>query len=190
MKEEIIRKTIHSFGLSVPIFYYFTNRMVTLILLCIFLLLFLLSNYYRIKYLQKIPLVGYFLSRITRKHERNGLGGDVYFTAGCLVVIFFVEKNVAIASILMLVIGDMFAAINGQLFGKIKIYKNKTIVGTLSCFFSCFVIGYLILGTPAAFIGATVATISELQDIVNDNFAIPVFTGLAIHFLCFSEALL
>ena len=104
---------------------------------------------------------------------------------GAFFVVFFLEKNIAIASILMLVVGDTFAAINGQLFGRIKIYKNKTIVGTASCFIYCFIIGYLILGMPAAIIGAFVATISELQDIINDNFAIPVFTGIVIHFLSF-----
>lgn len=188
MKWEIIRKTIHASGLSVPILYYFTNRTVTLIFIGIFLLLFLIFDYYRITSLQKIPVIGYFLKRMTREHEKNGLGGEVYFSVGCLIVVFFLEKNVAMASILMLIIGDGFAAINGQLFGKIKIYKDKTIIGTLSCFFCCFIIGYLILGMPAALIGAPVATISELQDVINDNFAIPVFAGLAMHLLCFSGA--
>lgn len=185
MKEEIIRKIIHSSGLSVPVLYYLTNRTVTLIFIGIFLILFFIFDYYRIKYLQKIPVVGYFLNKVTRKHEKNGLGGEIYFTLGAFFVVFFLEKNIAIASILMLLVGDSFAAINGQLFGRIKIYKNKTIVGTASCFIYCFIIGYLILGMPAAIIGAFVATISELQDIINDNFAIPVFTGIVIHFLSF-----
>jgi dolichol kinase len=181
MKWEIIRKSTHISGFAVPLLYYLTNRTVTLLFLGVFLVIFILFDYYRIAYLQNIPIVGYFVKKITRKHERNGLGAQVYFTVGALIVVFFLEKNIAITSILMLIVGDALAAINGKIFGKIKIYKDKTLIGTVSCFFSCFIIGYIILGFSVGILGGLVAAAAELQDLVNDNFAIPVFAGTAMH---------
>ncbi|MEA1992825.1 MAG: SEC59/DGK1/VTE5 family protein [Euryarchaeota archaeon] len=190
MKWEIIRKSIHASGLSVPILYYATNRTVTVTFIGVFLLLFLLFDYFRMAYLQKIPIVGYFMKKITRKHEQGGLGAHVYFTAGALVVVFFLERNVAIASTLMLTFGDGLAAITGKSFGRIKIYGEKTLVGSLSCFICCLIIGYFFLGTPIAFVAAAVATVSELQDFINDNFAMPVFTGAVVQLLYFSDGII
>ncbi len=190
MKWEIVRKSIHFSGLSVPIFYYFTNKIVTIAFLGFFLVLSLIFDYYRIKYLQKIPIVGFFMKKMTRRREKNSIGAHVYFIVGCLIVVFFFEKNVAIASILMLIFGDGIAAITGKSFGKTKIYGDKTLIGSISCFFCCVIIGYVALGFPAALPGALAATIAELQDTINDNLAIPVFTGTVIHFLSFSGVLL
>ena len=181
MKWEIIRKAIHASGLSVPVLYYLTDRMTTLAFLGVFLVLFLLFDYYRITCLQNIPVMGYLMKKVTRDHEQSGLGAQVYFTVGALIVVFFLEKNMAITSILMLIGGDALAAINGKRFGRIKIYRENTLIGSLSCFFCCLIVGYLFLDASVAFVGAIAATLAELQDGVNDNLAIPVFAGAAMH---------
>jgi len=91
------------------------------------------------------------------------------------------DFDIAIAVILMTVLGDMAAAIFGIAFGKhwIKKLKDTAWEGIAAEFVVDLIIGYLIIGNwiiviPMAAMATFVETIFPHVD---DNLAIPVFAG-------------
>ena len=86
---------------------------------------------------------------------------------------------------LFMSVGDSAAAFVGQRYGRIPIGK-KSLEGTLACFFACLLLTLPSgLTLPLAVTGAAVAAITELipKPLLNDNLAIPVFSGAAMTLL-------
>jgi dolichol kinase len=88
-----------------------------------------------------------FLKFTLRDHEtkEKKFSGSFYFMLAVLIVVLFFSKQIAILSILTLVIGDSFAALVGKkyggfLFKKNKLFKslNKSIEGVLAFIISSF----------------------------------------------------
>lgn len=133
------------------------------------------------------------LQSIMREHETKQLTGGCYFSLGCTLSISLSPPSIAMASILFLVLGDMSAALIGVSFGgevahvKLGRKGKKSLEGTAAMFVVCFVIGCLIFAAVplreyAVFLGALVATLTELHEPfgLNDNFTIPIFSALAL----------
>lgn len=96
-------------------------------------------------------------------------------------------------SVLFLVLGDLSAAIIGVSFGgetctvKLGRAGKKSVEGSVAMFAVCFVTGCTVfagveLREYASFVGALVATLTELYEPfgVNDNLTIPLFSSLAL----------
>ena len=86
---------------------------------------------------------------------------------------------------LFLSIGDSMAAIVGQAIGRISI-GHKSLEGTLACFTACALIALpTTLTWPVALAGAATAAVVELMEIpiLNDNVAIPLFSGAVMYLL-------
>jgi dolichol kinase len=81
---------------------------------------------------------------------------------------------------LMAVLGDFFAALVGRFFGKTKLYKNKTLVGTIAGFAANLGVAYLLLpnmhliNIPMAFVATFVELFTRKID---DNLTVPLFAG-------------
>ena len=144
--------------------------------------------------LQTIPKSSH--RRIMRPREMNQMTGTPYFITGCALVIALFEKQIAIASILYLIFGDMTAALVGVSFGgdavvvKLGREGKKSVEGSVGMFAITFVIGYSLFSSVymaeyVALVSAIVATLTELwsEDYffeLNDNLTIPTFTALAL----------
>ena len=131
-----------------------------------------------------------------RPREMNQMTGTPYFITGCALVIALFEKQIAIASILYLIFGDMTAALVGVSFGgdavvvKLGREGKKSVEGSVGMFAITFVIGYSLFSSVymaeyVALVSAIVATLTELwsEDYffeLNDNLTIPTFTALAL----------
>ena len=136
------------------------------------------------------------MGSVMREREQTQLTGTPFFVLGCTLVIGLFAKEVAIASILYLVLGDMTAALIGVSFGgekcvvKLGRDRKKSVEGSLAMFVVCFLIGSSMFATVhlaeyAALVSAIVATLTELwsEDYIfglNDNLTIPVFSALAL----------
>ena len=186
MAQELRRKSIHLLGLVFPILYVFTTRHTAIIavgaLLAIALGVELLKAF--------LPTFrGMFLrifSPMLRSRERKGgFTGATYYLIGSFFCILLFDKTLAIVCLCFLTLGDLFAALIGKQWGRIKLFSRKSLEGSLACFAVCTGMALLIgLHPIVAIVGALVATLIELLPTgVDDNVTIPLISGLAMHLL-------
>jgi glycerol-3-phosphate acyltransferase PlsY len=125
-----------------------------------------------------------FISPILRSHEKQGkILGSTYFVTSSLLSIVFFPQEIAVASITFLVLGDLFAAIIGKKWGRIKIFSGKSFEGSLACFIICFFVSILVIRIKpvVGLFGAIAATIFELVPIgIDDNLTMPLTSGFVM----------
>ena len=185
MLKEIQRKFTHFIGLVIPILYHYIDgkllvvgilALITCSLLCFELLRYVFPDFG--------SLFLRFVSPILRSHEKQGkLLGSTYFMVGSLFSIILFPQEIAIASITFLVLGDLFAAIIGKKWGRIKIFCGKSFEGSLACFVICFFVSvfFIRIKPVVGLLGATVATIFELIPIgIDDNLTMPLTSGFVM----------
>lgn len=194
---EFKRKGIHLFALSIPIGYFFLPKLLSLLILTPVALGAIAIDVIRFK---KLPLFGFLnrlLGPVLREHESADFSGASYILSASVLTILLFGKSVAVAAILFIILGDIAAALIGRKFGKIKFrwsVKNsrvnwnnrKSLEGSLSCFFLCFLVALLVPHLPlwVGIIGALVATVVEALPLpINDNFSVPLLSGLFMHLL-------
>ncbi|HHN81617.1 MAG TPA: hypothetical protein ENN11_03235 [Methanomicrobia archaeon] len=206
---EAKRKRIHYVGLIIPVLYYFVfTRTELLVFTGLALGAFLIIDYTRIY--NKNKYISYFFEResyntsirlksldgkreiqrdvsiptfkpLLRSEERHTLGGQTYFALGAFISILLFPKNIAIAAIAVLVIGDSAAAMIGMTFGRHRIYGKKTLEGFLGCLAVSTLICVILLTPIVAIAGGIVGALSELVTFrLNDNLTIPIATGAAM----------
>ena len=117
-KLELKRQTMHIFlGIIFIILLYFNilNEFYVFLILC---LSFLFSNILKN---HKIPIISFFLNHCERKKDMHEmpLKGTIYGLIGILVSIVIFPKNIALASIAILTLGDAIGPLIGH-FGRIK----------------------------------------------------------------------
>ena len=185
MLKEIQRKITHFIGLVIPILYHYIDNkqlvvgilaFVTWLLLCFEILRYVFPDF--------SSLLLKFISPILRSHEKQGkILGSTYFVASSLLTIVLFPQEIAVASITFLVLGDLFAAIIGKKWGRIKIFSGKSFEGSMSCFIICFCVSILVIRIKpvVGLIGAIVATIFELVPIgIDDNLTMPLTSGFVM----------
>jgi dolichol kinase/membrane-associated phospholipid phosphatase len=185
---EIRRQLFHTlFGILLVVLiktYLVTvDTMVLLVILALFLVWLLkkytfprwlyraLSFFEREKHLQRFPARGVF-----------------FFLVGALIALSFFPENIAVASIMILALGDSVTNIIGRYFGKWRIWYNpkKHWEGTLAGIFfgligaSFFVpLGTALLGSFMAMLVETWnVTIGKLE--IDDNILIPLVAALSM----------
>lgn len=178
---EGIRKCIHLLAIPLVVFYlianYYFGEEIALLGLTSFLIALLMFEFARLERAFTLPLV---VESILRKREKNNITGSIYFVLAAIIALAIFDVDIAVAALLMATLGDFVAAILGKYFGKKKIYKTKTYVGTTSCLIVNAAVGLFFLG-DIFFIGlvmAVVATAIETISVkVDDNLTVPIFTG-------------
>lgn len=118
------------------------------------------------------------------------LGSTNFLIANIFCIIFF-SKSVAIASLVFLTFGDAMATIIGKKYGKIRIFKGKSLIGTGSFFLTCMLLGIgmkflpgIQLGFLVILIGAFVAALVELLPIpLDDNLTVAPLTCIVMEIL-------
>ena len=185
MLKEIQRKITHFIGLVIPILYHYIDNkqlvvgilaFVTWLLLCFEILRYVFPDF--------SSLLLKFISPILRSHEKQGkILGSTYFVTSSLLSIVFFPQEIAVASITFLVLGDLFAAIIGKKWGRIKIFSGKSFEGSLACFIICFFVSILVIRIKpvVGLFGAIAATIFELVPIgIDDNLTMPLTSGFVM----------
>ena len=138
MARELRRKSIHLLGLVLPILYVFTTQHTATIavgaLLAFVLgveLLKALLPPFRVMFIR-------IFSPILRSQERKGgLTGATYYLIGSFLCILLFDKTLAIVCLCFLTLGDLFAALIGKQWGRIKLFSRKSLEGSLACFIVC-----------------------------------------------------
>ncbi len=180
---ELIRKSVHLSGLGIVLLYtgllnFFSERIAILVLTGL-LLVFLEIEYIRLEHKPKIVDR---LKSLMRPHEQDNLAASVFFVISCIIAFAAFDYWIAVLAMFMTIFGDLFAALIGKYFGQTKLYKEKTLIGTLSGLAANLVSGLLILPEivivviPMAFIASFVELITIKLD---DNLTVPLFSGFA-----------
>ena len=133
---------------------------------------------------------------VMRDTEVNQLTGIPFYMASCLFAFLIFPRHIAVLSILYLGFGDPASSFFGVLYGRSKIFPNKSLQGTLGGFFVCALATAAYLGWQdlpketlllLSLLGGFSGAVSELLPLnVDDNFAIPVLSGalMALAFWC------
>jgi len=130
-----------------------------------------------------------FFGSFLRRHEFTRLSGATYLLLGCLVTSLLFRKPIVVAACAYSIVGDTFAAILGQNIKSPKLFKGKTLMGSLGFLLASLaaavVIYYLpdTLSMKPLIIGVIAASVFESLPLpLNDNFAVPILTGLVMYF--------
>lgn len=189
LKNELRRKAIHLSSIVIPISYYFIEKNLVLILVGIGTVFMILLDIFRKIFPAVNDLYVKVMGTVLRKHEedvkKHFLTGGTYYAIGFFLAVLLFKKEIAIPSILIMIVCDTFAALVGRKFGKHRIW-DKTIEGSLAF----FVVGLVIVfATPkvttnyteyvfAVFALLIVTLIEVLPVKIDDNISIPVSFGL------------
>jgi dolichol kinase len=194
-RDEIVRKLIHLFSLSIPIIFYLIPSSASiriLIYLTIFALIvdggrFISKSFAKIFY----RAFGFLLRKHELDNEKKNLTGATYVLLSALICAIVFPKVIFVTAFAVLIISDTMAALIGRKFGKRK-FLRKSFEGTLSFFISASIVVFLtpkvgnysmefVIGFIAAFIGAIVENIS--YGYADDNLTIPISVGLTMWIL-------
>ena len=125
-----------------------------------------------------------------REHEKKRPSGLVFYALGVSITFYLYTWNVAIISILILIFADPFASLFGVLFGKRKLFKDKSLEGFLGCLAISVLTTYIYstlnsieLGVTQLILIGLFGALSELFTIIDDNLSIPIVSGALISFL-------
>ena len=79
-----------------------------------------------------VPVISWFIKTFDRNDAKFPGEGAVFYVLGCLIVLSIFEKNIALASIMVLALGDSVATLAGKRFGKKFLKNNKTVLDSFS----------------------------------------------------------
>ncbi len=211
MKYEISRQIIHLAGFIFILLAHVTGKFtMSMVFFLIALLFFIYSEFVRkdrgfsgtVRMVESSVRGVAF--RLDRQVKRPFLGAFWFcFGLGLTFLIFPIE--IATAAGLILAVGDSLSTLVGMGYGRHKIVGNKTLEGSITFFLVSFLMAMFSLGImfdgvdaiPAiAFIGSISATFLELipevnfvrewkrKEIVDDNWLIPLISGLIMYIAC------
>ena len=180
------RKLFHLLGgLGLLSLYYLLSRPNALISYGLIALAVLVFELIRLKY----PALNRFIQRYAmgfiRMNEVNTFTGILPYVIGVGMSLFLYPTHIATAAILFLACGDVSATAIGERFGRMKIYRGKSLEGALAFVVVSVAVGLALnlTGSQVPIIvlclGATTAASVELflPRFLNDNLAIPVVAG-------------
>ncbi|NUM89670.1 MAG: hypothetical protein HUU37_10730 [Bdellovibrionales bacterium] len=134
---------------------------------------------------------------ILRDTELDRWSGIPFYMASCLFAFLVFPHHIAVLSILYLAFGDPSSSFFGVLYGKNRLFPNKSLQGTVGGFLVCALatwIYFRLAGLSGekilvfAIIGGFAGSVAELLPLhIDDNFSIPVVSG-AIMALAFWAA--
>jgi dolichol kinase len=200
---ELHRKAFHLTGSLIPIVYYFLSKDTAVIALSLINAILLLIEGLRLRGKIRLPRI------LLRPHENEQIAAYIYFQIASLISIIIFDKTIAIASILMLAVGDAAAGLAGALLkgGNVRnnevkktVFKSLPIMAVM--FTVCVIIGLILMNLPVkddmsdlsfhVFVaGAVGATLGDAMPIrirgktVDDNLIIPFLSGAFMTFARF-----
>lgn len=192
LKQEIYRKAIHLSSLWIPLFICLAPQRWSLTLFGGGFLINVLveyANYRRINWVRKI-FARLFAKTLRPKEMAGGQfhpTGSMYVLAAAFLCALLFAKPLAAMAMTVMLVSDTAAALIGKIWGKNKIYQQKSWQGSAAFFLSAILV--MLLFNPlfqfkfAAVIAAFAATLVELFEDkikIDDNLSIPLIIGFIL----------
>jgi len=183
-KAELGRKILHIMIGAGALLLIVWNIITPFILFILFIICIILSLF-SLKF--KIPIVSFFLKNFERAEDKKKLPGRgfLFSMAGTLLALQLFSRNIALASMIILIFADSTSYLVGKLFGKTKSFidKRKNIEGNIAGFIVSSLFAMFFVSPLLAISGSLVAMlfesiIIEIQKIeLDDNLIIPLAAG-------------
>ncbi len=184
---ELNRQLFHIFlGMVIVLLlrFGFLNKELILIVIIIGLILSYLSKKIR------IPIIYELLEKFERAEDLKKFPGKgiIFYFIGAYIALLLFPKEIAMASIMVLALGDSISHLYGLHFGKIKqpFSKTKFLEGTIAGFVAGFLGALVFLPWFEAVLASLAAMIVEAIEIrlgtqqVDDNLIVPFVAGSVI----------
>lgn len=182
---EVQRKVFHFATLVIPVGYYVTDRSTALITIGILLAAAIAAEYARLNHATFARFFGRWFGGMLRKHESSGLSAATFLLISSFLVIMAFHRDIAVLTLLYLIVGDGLAAIVGRRYGRRPVL-GKTIEGSLAFAVSGVFVALLFPLIPwwIRLAGVFTATISELLPMrASDNLRVPIISGSVMELL-------
>ena len=131
-----------------------------------------------------------FFGSFLRRHEFTRLSGATYLLLGCLITSFLYKKPIVVAACTFVIVGDTFAAVLGANIKSPKIFRKKSILGSVGFLGSAIIVALILYNLTGSLpmkhliFGAIAATVIESLPLPwDDNFSIPIITGAIMSLL-------
>ncbi|MFH0714669.1 MAG: hypothetical protein V1847_03060 [Candidatus Diapherotrites archaeon] len=182
---EIVRQLVHFLlGAFFAGLVYFKGTLFSLeIAVVVFLVGLILALVLAI--FEKPKHVHHIVRFVGRKREVfPGQAALLFQLAIIVTLLFFVfqPSSIAFGALLCLAVGDSMATVVGTRWGTHKLLPNRSMEGTFAGFAFSAIALFLFFNLPVALVAAAVGMAAEFLPI-DDNFAIPLFSGLALMLL-------
>ncbi len=140
----------------------------------------------------RLPVISTFLDIFERDEQMKKFPGRgvIFFFVGVLLVLQLFPLDIALASVMVLALGDSLSHIVGARYGEIKnifnIRSPKLLEGTIVGAIAGFSGALIFVSIPEAFFGAFLAMVAEVVQIdlnnrqVDDNLIVPLVAGTAM----------
>jgi dolichol kinase len=184
LKREVMRKSFHMTGVTVPIAYLLFGKDLALLYSSIALLAFVFLEFIRIRVHSLFPLAK-TADIIERKWEKNTVAASVYFCVAAVISVFFLDQNAVIVGLTAGLLSDTAAALVGVGWGKHELRPGKTLEGTVAGIIAASLVAFFLNSNYATVIAIGLIFLAfDLLDLgVDDNFTTPLAMVLAVHLL-------
>ncbi len=137
----------------------------------------------------RLPLISFFLDHVERPEQMRTFPGkgSIFFFIGVLLAVKLFERDIALAAIMVLTLGDSLSHLFGAQFGSWRNIFNgqspKLLEGTLMGTVMGFLGALLFVPYLEAIIGSAAAMIAEVIKIdfnehtLDDNLIVPLVAG-------------
>lgn len=183
---EIKRKLFHLSSVVIPVVYMLTSKFTMCSILVFISVVTIYLDKSRHHNRQIRLVVDKLFGQILRRKEKNdsgALSGSSYMALGMLISCVFFSKGLAIASWIVLIVSDCFAALVGMKFGT-PLMNGKSYAGGVAFFTSAIfvsIVSYFIIGYSTSFfviiISSLLTAFAEFfsdQLGIDDNLSIPL----------------
>ncbi len=181
---ELRRKLLHLLAVFIPVGYYlWPSEAQAKALLVGSMIVAIAVDTFRLGEPRYRNLLHSLSGELIRPGEKTNLLGSTCLLISSAITVFLFSKEVAVAALCFLIVGDTVAALVGRRFGRIHLFGRKTVAGSLALFVSTVGVGSLIPGLSGGTVlaGAVVAAVVEALPLpLDDNFSIPILSGVAM----------
>ena len=194
-RRELARKSIHLSSLWIPALIYFAHPGVSIMLFAILFLgdaLLEYGNFKKWRWARRTFGLLFFKTLRNKERIRTKfqVSGSMYVLAAAIICTLLFSKPIAAIALTVMLISDTCAALFGKAFGTRKLYKSKSLEGTVAFFLSALLINMLYEPvfhfTYAGVIACAAATLAEMFEDkleIDDNLSIPLFVGIILSLL-------
>ncbi|MBU1975321.1 MAG: phosphatase PAP2 family protein [Nanoarchaeota archaeon] len=186
--KEVKRQVLHAIWGSLTVLLLFLNY-INVVHIVMIIIVGLILSYIATK--RKVIIINWFLENFDRRSAIPGVGAITFFVGILVSIILFsrpvtVVSPIALASIMVLTLGDSAATFFGIRFGKRKnpLNKKKTVEGTLAGMIFGFLGAMLFVPWYIALPGAVIAMLVEAIEgeafKFSDNIAVPLVAGVVM----------
>jgi len=132
----------------------------------------------------RVPFASWVLEKFERPENIKTFPGKgpIFFMIGSIIVVYFFSLKIALASIIILTLGDALSHIFGKLLSR-KTYKYlKSVEGTIAGIAFSFFGALLFVNVFAALSGSLLSMALETLklDFIDDNLLVPVTAALVM----------